>query len=49
MGPDFVVFPFDSTHMVPTVTRRLCFPGVPLPISYKKSVDASMGNCLLGD
>ena len=49
MGPDFVVFPFDSSRMVPTVTGRLCFPGVSLLFSYEKSVDASMGSCLLGD
>ena len=48
MGPDFVVFTFDSNRMVPTMTGRLCFP-VSLLFSYEKSADASMGNCLLGD
>ena len=49
MGPDFVVFRFDSSCMVPTVTRHLCFLDVSLLFLYEKSVDASMGNCLLGD
>ena len=49
MGPDFVVFPFDSNRMVPTVTGCLRFPDVLLLFSYKKSVVASMGSCLLGD
>ena len=49
MGPDFVVFPFDSSRMVPNVTRRLRFPNVLLLFSYKKSANASMGSCLLGD
>ena len=48
MGLDFVVFSFDSSRMVPTMSRRLSFPGV-LLFSYKKSADASMGSCLLGD
>ena len=34
--------------MVPTVTRRLRFSSVSLLFSYEKSVDASMGSCLLG-
>ena len=49
IGPDFVAFPFDSSRMVPTVTGRLCFPGVLLLFSYKRSADASLGSCLLGD
>ena len=49
MGLDFVVFLFDSSCMVPTVTGRFCFPDVLLLFSYEKSVDASIGNCLLGD
>ena len=49
MGPGFVVFPFDSSRMVPTVIRRLRFPSVSLLFSYEKSADASLGNCLLGD
>ena len=49
MRSDFVVFPFDSSRMVPIVTGRLCFPSVLLLFSYKKSADASMGSCLLGD
>ena len=35
--------------MVPIVTGCLCFPGVLLLFSYKKSAEASMGSCLLGD
>ena len=49
MGLDFVVFPFDSSRIVPTVTGCLRFPDVLLLFSYKKSIDASMGSCLLGD
>ena len=49
MGPDFVVFPFDSSRMIPTVTRRLRFPDALLLFSYENSADASMGNCLLSD
>ena len=49
MGPDFVVFPFDSSRMVPIVTERLCFPSVSLMFSYEKSTDTSMGSCLLDD
>ena len=49
MGPDFVIFPFDSSHMVPTVIGWLCFPDVLLLFSYEKSTDTSMGSCLLGD
>ena len=49
MGPDFVVFRFDFSCMVPIVTRHLCFPDVSLLFSYEKSANASMGNCLLGD
>ena len=45
MGPDFVVFRFDSSHMVPTMTRHLRFPDVLLLLF----VDASMDSCLLGD
>ena len=49
MGHDFVVFPFDSSCMVPTVTGHLRFPGVLLLFSYEKFANASMGSCLLGD
>ena len=49
MGPDFVVFPLDSSRMVPTVIGHLHFPGVSLLFSYERSADASMGSCLLGD
>ena len=49
MGSDFVVFLFNSSCMVSIVTRCLHFLGVLLLFSYKKSADASMGNCLLGD
>ena len=49
IGSDFVVFPFDSSRMVPTVTGSFRYPGVSLLFSYKKSADASMGSCLLGD
>ena len=49
MGPDFVVFTFDSSHMVPTVIGRLRFPSVSLLFSYEKSADASISSCLLGD
>ena len=49
MGPNFVVFPFNFSCMVPTVTRRLCFSCMSLPFSYKNSFDASMGSCFLGD
>ena len=49
MGPDFVVFSFNSNRMVPTVTGRLRFPSVLLLFLYKRSADASMGICLLGD
>ena len=49
MRPDFVVFRFNSSRMVPIVTRCLCFPNVLLLFSYEKSVDVSIGNCLLND
>ena len=49
MGLDFVVFRFNFSRMVPTMTGCLCFPDVSLLFSYKKSTDASMGSCLLGD
>ena len=49
MELDFVVFRFDSSRMVPTVTRRLCFLDVSLLFSYKKFVDALMGSGLLSD
>ena len=49
MRLDFVVFLFDSSCIVPIVTRCLCFPDVLLLFSYEKSVDASMVSCLLGD
>ena len=49
MGPDFVVFPFDSSRMVPIVIGHLRFPDVLLLSSYEKSADASMGSCLLCD
>ena len=49
MEPDFVVFPFDSSRMVPTMIGRLHFPGVSLLFSYEKFTDTSMGSCLLGD
>ena len=49
MGLDFVVFWFDSSHMVPTVIGCLHFPNVSLLFTYEKFADASMGNCLLGE
>ena len=49
MRPDFVVFRFDSSHMVLIVTGHLCFPDVSLLFLYEKFVDASVGSCLLGD
>ena len=49
MGPNFVVFKFDSSRMVPTMTGRLRFLNVSLLFSYKKSANALMGSCLLGD
>ena len=49
MRLDFVVFPFDSSRMVPIVIGCLHFPDVLLLFSYEKSTDASMGSCLLGD
>ena len=49
MGPNFVVFPFDSSRMVPTMTGCLRFPDVLLLFSYKKTIDASMDSCLFGD
>ena len=49
MGPNFVVFPFDSSRMVPTKNGHLRFPDVLLLFSYEKSANASMGSCLLGN
>ena len=49
MGPDFVVFRFDSSRMVPTVSGCLHFSNVSLLLSYEKSVDVSMDSCLLDD
>ena len=49
MGLDFVVFPFDFIHMVPIVTGRLCFSDMLFLFSYKKSAEASISSCLLGD
>ena len=49
MGPGFVVFPFDFSRMVFTISRRLCFLDMLLLFLFEKSADASMGSCLLGD
>ena len=49
MGSGFVVLPFNSSRMVPTVIGRLRFLDVLLLLSYEKSADTSMGSCLLGD
>ena len=49
MGSNFVVFLFDSSCMVSTMTGRLRFLYMLLLFSYERSVDASMDSFLLGD
>ena len=49
MEPGFVVFPFDSSRMVPIVNGHLYFLDVLLLFSYKRFANASMGNFLLGN